>query len=220
LNRKQKAVKETVAMEKEALETGGAADADEEASGVAKQEAPEKKSTEERLEAAQAEAKSNYDRLLRLTAEFENYKKRMEREMEGFRKFANESLIKEILPVVDNLERALDIEYQKNEDALEGLREGVEMTLRGLLDTLEKFGVVPLEALGKPFDPNFHQAVSQEETDKYPDNTVSRELQKGYMLRDRLVRAPMVVVSKCPDTKTETESTIRRDKPNTKIRIH
>jgi molecular chaperone GrpE len=220
LRRKQKTVSETAAEEKEAPETGEGAGTDEEDSGAAKQEAPEEKNIEERFEAAQTEAEANYDRLLRVTAEFENYKKRMEREMDGFRKFANESLIKEILPVVDNLERALAIEYKKSEDALEGLREGVEMTLRGLLDSLEKFGVVPMEALGKPFDPNLHQAVSQEETDAFPDNTISRELQKGYMLRDRLVRPPMVVVSKSPDVETEREPTTPGGKTKTKITIH
>ncbi|OEU46451.1 MAG: nucleotide exchange factor GrpE [Desulfobacterales bacterium S3730MH5] len=165
-----------------------------------------KQSLKERLEAAEKKAESNYERLLRMTAEFENYKKRSEREMNDFRKFANESLIKEILPVVDNLERALDTRNETNSDALEGIREGVEMTLKGLKDSLKKFGVAPMDALGKPFDPNFHQAVSQEEREGYAENTVSKELQKGYMLSDRLLRPSMVVISKMPGVKVEVRS--------------
>jgi molecular chaperone GrpE len=158
-------------------------------------------SVEELLEAAEARAEKNHDRLLRVTAEFENYKKRAERDINDFRKFANESLIKEILPIVDNLERALEISEEKNEKTLKGMREGVAMTLKGLLSGLEKYGVVRIESLNQPFDPNFHQAVMREESDKRPDNTVSQELQKGYMMQDRLLRPAMVVVSKKPVSK-------------------
>jgi molecular chaperone GrpE len=159
----------------------------------------DEKGLEAQLEAAQAKAEENYDRLLRITAEFENYKKRSQREMDDFRKFANETLIKEILPIVDNLERALAIEHVGTEEAVEGLKEGVKMTLQGLTDTLKRFGVTPVESKGEPFDPNIHQAVSQEESEQFPDDTVSKELQKGYMLNDRLLRPSMVVVSKKPD---------------------
>lgn len=155
---------------------------------------------EDRLEAAQTEAKENYERLLRVTAEFENYKKRSQREMDDFRRFANERLIKEILPIVDNLERALSAEPAESTAAAEGLREGVKMTLDGLTDALKGFGVTPIESEGKRFDPNLHQAVSQEESEQFEDNTVSRELQKGYVLNERLLRPSMVVVSKRPET--------------------
>jgi molecular chaperone GrpE len=181
---------------------------------------PRRESLKERLQAAESKAEENYDRLLRVTADFENYKKRMEREMNDFRKFANESLVKEILPMIDNLERALEIKYEKDGDAFKGLREGVEMTLKGLRDGLKKFGVVPMEALDKPFDPNFHQAVSQEESDKYPENTVTQELQRGYMLGDRLLRPPMVVVSKRPETKGEAESANHEDASKVKVTVH
>ncbi len=220
MSRKEKPVSRKAAGENETHKAGLVEAKDQEAPGTEKREGAEEASLEERLKAAEAEAEANYDRLLRVTAEFENYKKRMDREMDDFRKFANESLIKEILPVVDNLERALAVGYKTNEDALEGLRKGVEMTLKGLLDRLEKFGVVPMEALGKPFDPNFHHAVSQQETDEYPENTVSQELQRGYMLRDRLVRAPLVVVSKKPDTKTEKGSGVPGDGDEVKVTIH
>ena len=162
------------------------------------------KEMEEKLESLEKEAKESHDRFLRASAELENYKKRTQREMNDFRKFANESLIKDILPIVDNLERALEISYGNNEKALRGMREGVQMTLKGLLNSLERFDVVPIESLDQPFDPNFHQAVMQEESEEHPENTVSQELQKGYMMMDRLLRPAMVVVSKRPDSRPDT----------------
>jgi molecular chaperone GrpE len=148
-----------------------------------------------KLQSAEHEAKETYDRLLRVSAEFENYKKRMAREKEEFRKFANESIIKDLLSVVDNLERAIESSCN-HEGSDDCLTEGVNLTLKEILRILEKFGVKPIESLGKTFDPTFHQAFSQEETEDYPDNTVFRELQKGYMIHDRLLRPSMVVVSK------------------------
>ena len=208
------------AISGEASETEVAEELHGETSHKAKGKAHKKESLRERLKAAEAKAEANYERLQRVTADFENYKKRSEREMNEFRKFANESLIKEILPIVDNLERALATEHEENEDAFKGIREGVEMTLKGLMDSLERFGVVRMETLGKPFDPNFHQAVSQEESEKHPENTVLHELQKGYMLRDRLVRPPMVVVSRRPDARAEVKPERVGDKSETKITVH
>lgn len=184
-----------------------------------KKDLAEEESLEERLSAAEARAEENYDRLLRVTAEFENYKKRMEREMNDFRKFANESLVKDILPIVDNLERALENPHTNNEKAFHGMREGIEMTLKGLLDTLERVGVVPIESLDKPFDPNFHQAVMQKESEGHSENTVVQELLKGYMMMDRLLRPAMVVVSKKPDSKPEVESRDPEDEHKVEITI-
>jgi len=152
------------------------------------------KEMEAKVETAEQEAKGNYDRFLRISAEFENYKKRSVREINEFRKYANESLIKEILSVADNLERALD-SSRSDKQADTGLVEGVDMTLKEILNIFEKFSVKPVESLGKLFDPAFHQAVMQEETDSYPGNTVINEIQKGYMMHDRLIRPAMVVVS-------------------------
>ena len=151
-------------------------------------------SLEEKYEAAIEESKQSYDRFLRVSAEFENFKKRKQREMADFRKFANEALIQELLPTVDNLERALESAKQE-EGAAETLIEGVDMILGETLKILEKFQVIPIEALNKPFDPSFHQAVFREETDQHPENTVVNEVQKGYLLHDRLLRPAMVVVS-------------------------
>jgi len=154
--------------------------------------APEK--PEERCQAAEAEARQNYDRLLRVSAEFENYKKRSLRDMEEYRKYANEAILTELLSVIDNLERALD--SGKSAKASDNcLVDGVDLTLKELLKILERFNVRQIEAMEKPFDPNFHQAVMKESTADYPENTVIREFQKGYLLHDRLIRPSMVVVS-------------------------
>lgn len=152
------------------------------------------KEMETRLESVEQEAKEAHDRFLRVSAEFENYKKRSVREMDEFRKFANESLIREMLTVVDNLERALNSSNNDNQ-ANSHIAEGVDMTLKEILKVFEKFNVKPIEALGKPFDPNFHQAAMREETNERPENTVLNELETGYMIHDRLLRPAMVVVS-------------------------
>ncbi|MCF8110213.1 MAG: nucleotide exchange factor GrpE [Desulfobacteraceae bacterium] len=148
------------------------------------------------LASAKAEAAETYDRLLRLSAEFENYKKRVQRQMEDHKKYANEDLIKDLLSVVDNLERALNATGERKKDTDASMAEGIEMTLNEILKILKKYNVTPVEALGKPFDPTYHEALMQEETDEYPENTVIGEMQKGYLLHDRLIRPAMVVVSK------------------------
>jgi len=148
-----------------------------------------------RLEAAEKEAGENYDRFLRISAEFENYKKRKDREATDFRKYANETLVKELLPVVDNLERAVETSAD-HEDTVNCILEGVDMTLKEILKVLEKFAVKAVDAVGNPFDPTYHQAVMQEESEDHPDNTVIKELQKGYTIHDRLLRPSMVVVAK------------------------
>ena len=168
-----------------------------------------------KLKAAQEESKETYDRLLRVSAEFENYKKRSAREMDEFRKFANESLIKEMLSVVDNLERAINFSSNANQ-ANPGLVEGVDITLKEILKIFEKFNVRPVESLKKHFDPNFHQAVMTEETDDYPEHTVINELQKGYMMHDRLLRPAMVVVS-MPKVKANDEKSTTIENEDNKI---
>ena len=156
------------------------------------------------LEAAEKKAGENYDRFLRLSAEFENYKKRKEREATDFRKYANEALVKELLPVVDNLERALETSGD-NENAVACILEGVDMTLKEIFKVLEKFAVKAVDAVGNSFDPTYHQAVMQEASTEHPDNTVVRELQKGYTIHDRLLRPAMVVVAKAAETDDEDQ---------------
>ncbi|SCX89370.1 nucleotide exchange factor GrpE [Desulfoluna spongiiphila] len=191
---------ETVSQTEEAVEevTGEAvaeeAEAEaEEAEDVAK--SPEEL-MEEKIKAAETKAAENYDRLLRSTAEFDNYKKRSAREFQESKKYANEAFIKQLLPVIDNLERAVESIGDEGDDSGQGVIEGVKMTLSEIFKVFDKFHLKPLESEGKPFDPNFHQAVIQEETNAVPENTVVKEMQKGYLLHDRLIRPAMVVVSK------------------------
>ncbi len=152
------------------------------------------KELEEKLKNAELEAKQNYDRFLRVSAEFDNYKKRSSREISEFRKYANESLISDMLTVVDNIERAISTS-SSDDKANSCIIEGVSLTLKEILRVFENYGVKPIESLCKAFDPNFHQAVMQEESEEHPDNTVMVELQKGYMIHDRLLRPSMVIVS-------------------------
>ena len=158
------------------------------------------KEMEARVEAKEQEAKETYDRLLRVSADFENYKKRSSREMEEFRKYANQSLLKEMLSVVDNLELAINSSKDGNKTD-QTLIEGLNLTLNEILRVFEKFNVKPIEAQGKSFDPAFHEAVMREETDDYPVNSVISEFQKGYLIHDRLLRPAMVVVA-APKTTT------------------
>ena len=150
------------------------------------------------------------ERVLRTAADAENFKKRLQREKEEQTRYANESLMRELLPIIDNLERAL--EHSEVGADQGGLLEGINMTLKGFLDTLTRFGCTPVEAAGKPFDPNFHEAVSQEESADHEPNTVLRELQKGYMLKERLLRPAMVLVSK----RTSQQDNATREKSTAK----
>lgn len=152
------------------------------------------KELEVKLAAKEQEIAETRDRLLRVSADYENYKKRSAREMEDFRKYANQSLLKEMLTVVDNLELAINsAKEEKNTD--KKLIEGLNLTRNEMLRVFEKFNVKPIKARGEIFDPAFHEAVMREETDDYPENTVLSEFQKGYLIHDRLLRPAMVVVA-------------------------
>jgi molecular chaperone GrpE len=148
------------------------------------------------LAAKELEAKNNYDRFLRQVAELENFKKRTARERDDISRFANETLIKDLLPVVDNLERA--IAHASGGGNGKPIVEGVEMVLKGLLDVLTKHGVTQIASVGQPFDPTKHEAMSQVESDTHEPNSVVEEVHKGYILRDRLLRPALVSVAKAP----------------------
>jgi len=140
------------------------------------------------------EAQDYYERLLRCAAEIDNLKKRQEREKAELLQFANENLIKELLPVVDNLERALEHGHQL--EAPGPLLEGLELVYQGFLKALTRFGVTPIVSVGELFDPAVHNAVMQEETTDAEDCAILKELQKGYLLQNRLLRPAMVVVAR------------------------
>jgi molecular chaperone GrpE len=142
------------------------------------------------------ELKEKNDQLLRHVADIENFKKRLEKERTDLKDFANESLMKDLIPVVDNLELALN--HGRQQEAGSALLEGVENVLKGFLQVITKFGVTPIQALGEKFDPAFHNAVMQQEDDSVEDQTVIQELQKGYLLKSRLLRPAMVVVARNP----------------------
>ncbi len=156
------------------------------------------KSPEELLAEALAEVAEWQDQALRSIAEFENYKKRMERERATMLKYSGEAIFRELLPVVDNLERAVEqgiVEGVDAEQNLNALLEGVELTLKSLRSTLEKFEVKPIDSIGQPFDPNVQEALTMEASDTVPANHVSNEFEKGYHYKDRLLRAARVIVS-------------------------
>jgi molecular chaperone GrpE len=152
-------------------------------------------------------SEKDYDCLLRAQAECDNIIKRNKREREEWIKYSNETLIKEILPVMDNLEKA--ISHSREENSIHALREGIELTLKGLKDALAKSGLEEVKAAGKKFDPYIHHAVSEREDRRVEPGIVLDELQKGYLLNQRLIRPAMVVLSKGrSDTKKKHEENI------------
>jgi len=172
---------------------------DESATQILQEENPDPTGTaiadlRKQLEAKELEAKNSYERYLRQAAELDNFKKRTARERDEAIRFANEALIKDLLPVVDNLERA--VAHASGGGNGKPLVEGVEMVLKTLLDVLMKHGVVQITALGQLFDPSKHEAMAQVESDTHEPNSVVDELHKGYMLRDRLLRPALVSVAK------------------------
>lgn len=155
------------------------------------------------LAACREEVEKNKDLYLRNRAENENFRRRMQREKEELSKFANESILREVLPVIDNLERAV-AHARENEGDSANLIEGVEMTLSQFQSVLGKFNVTAVEADGQPFDPACHEAMGQMESGDCAPNTVVQVLQAGYMLNDRLLRPALVMVSKAV-AETETK---------------
>jgi len=139
-------------------------------------------------------SEKNYDLYLRAQAEIDNIIKRNKKDKEDWIKYSNETLIKELLVVLDNLEMA--IAHSTDENSVKALREGVELTLKGLKNILTKSGLEEVSSLGKPFDPNFHHAVSEQENENMEPGIVLSEFQKGYTLHQRLIRPAMVVLSK------------------------
>lgn len=151
------------------------------------------------------ELQISQDKYLRLAAEFENYKRRAQRDQSDSIRFGNESLLKNLLPIIDNLERA--IQCAKDVGTSGPLLEGVELTHKQFLETVNKVGVRQLSTTGNSFDPAIHQAVTQVESENVEPNTVIEEFQKGYLLHDRILRPAMVSVAKEKSELTEPDST-------------
>lgn len=159
---------------------------------------------------AEQRAAEYLDMLQRLKAEFENYKKRVRREQAGTIKFANEQLLLKLLPVLDNLQRGMDASRQAGLD--ESIIEGIAMVERQFLDVLSDYGVAPFESLNEPFDPNRHEAMTALERDDVDEDTVIMEMQRGYGIHDRVLRAARVIVSRKPAT-AETGETAAPEAP-------
>lgn len=153
------------------------------------------------LQTRAAKAQEHWDRLLRTTADFDNFKKRAAREKQDAIKYATESLLQKVIPVLDNFEMALAAAQNSSATDIKSLQDGVAMIHSQLKNTLSEAGLEEVDAAGKPFDPNLHEAVSQQESDKVAEGHVLQQLRKGYKLRERLLRPATVIVAKKPEAK-------------------
>jgi molecular chaperone GrpE len=152
----------------------------------------------EDLKTRAAKADENWDRLLRTTADFDNFKKRAAREKIEAAQYASFSLLQKLLPVVDNFEMALTAAQTAQGDKLASLQSGVAMIQQQLKSALAESGLEEIDATGKPFDPAWHEAISQQESAEVPEDHVTQQLRKGYKFKDRLLRAATVIVAKKP----------------------
>ena len=184
-------------------DTPVAADAAPEAAAATdKPGEPHEATAEERMR--EKEYDEAHDKLRRVSAEFENYRKRTAREMDDFRKYAVQSLLKEMLSALDHIELAIQA-AAANSAPDKNLTEGLSLTLKELLRIFEKFNVMPIEAVGKPFNPEFHEAILREESGELPEITVLREMQKGYVIGGRLLRPALVVVTAPRDAARQSD---------------
>jgi len=158
---------------------------------------------EQEMVKMQRELEEANDTMLRLAAELDNYKKRVAKERESLIKYATQDIIQELLPILDNFERAIE-STGKSKDR-DSLLEGVRMIFKQMYDTLERKGISRIDAVGETFDPAIHEAVMQLVSEEHPENVVVQELQKGYMLHDRVIRPSMVAVSKKADVEIEKQ---------------
>jgi molecular chaperone GrpE len=193
-------MKKTAAIKHKMPETRTTTDTDNAGTEPAEALAPENLTPEQldELKSRAAKADENWERVLRTTADFENYKKRAAREREEAVKFANESLIKKLVTVLDNFDMALAAAGQQPAEASQSLQTGVAMIHQQLRNVLQEAGLEELDAAGRKFDPNWHEAVSQQDSAEVPEGQVLQQLRKGYKLRDRLIRPATVVVARKP----------------------
>jgi molecular chaperone GrpE len=150
----------------------------------------------EALREKAAKADEYFGRLQRLQAEFDNYRKRQDRERGEMRQWALKGLIEELIDVIDTFERALHEDHAS--EVPKPYRKGIEMVQRSLKETLARYGLTRLDAVGEPFDPHFHEAVTQEVNDEYPEGVICGEIKPGYLLGERLLRPSLVRVSAGP----------------------
>jgi len=193
-NSKDKSVKIDVKTDEPETKEGVAAEKNGDGATETTPEEGSKEDLLKKIERLTEESKTNYDKYLRSQAEIENIIKRNKKDKEEWYKYANEALIKELLLVIDNLENALN--HPCDENSYNALVEGVGLTLKGLKDTLIKSGLEEVKTLGEAFDPCLHHGVHQENSDSVEKGKILKEFQKGYLLKQRLIRPAMVVISK------------------------
>ncbi len=170
---------------------------------------PDETATPEQLEELRiraAKADEHWERLLRMAADFENFKKRAAREKQEATKFANEALIQKLIPILDNFDMAIAATQSGQNDTAQPLQAGIGMILQQLKAVLTEAGLEEVDANNKAFDPNLHEAISQQETVDVPEGHVVQQLRKGYKLRDRLLRPASVIVAKQPATETHGQA--------------
>lgn len=182
---RKKDIEQKIKIKTESDEKGKNADTEEESF----------ESSFNELEKSKQEAADNYDKFLRASAELENYKKRAVKELADAINYGNEKIIKDILPIIDSLERALDHAVANSED-FDTFVEGLKLIYEKILKTLEKHGVEKIDAVGMDFDPNFHEAMLQVESEDYENNKIVEEFERGYLLNGRLLRPVKAAVSK------------------------
>ncbi len=153
---------------------------------------------EQPISSTDTDAQLAQERYLRLAAEFENYKKRAQKDQDEYRKYSNERLLKDLLPVIDNLQRAL--QHSHISDKQGGVLQGIELTSKKALEVLSRFGVKPILSVGLPFDPAVHEAVAKVNGKGHEPNTIVEEFEKGYYLHDRVLRPAMVTVAESAPT--------------------
>ena len=209
----------TSAEETQTTAQEAASDSSQEKHPEKKQDKKERKAVErlqKELDEAKTKADENWNEYLRACAELENTKRRMQRDIEHAHKYAVEKFVLELLPVKDSLEMGLEATRGQNGD-IEKLAEGTELTLKMFNDAVSKFGVETVDPIDQPFNPEFHQAMSMQESPLKPPNTVLAVMQKGYTLNGRLVRPAMVVVSKASAKTGKTDDSGDSEKVGTNI---
>lgn len=159
----------------------------------------------EELEQRASKADEHWDRLVRTTADFDNFKKRAARERQEAVKYANEALLEKLIPILDTFDMALAAARNTQAGSAQSLQDGITMVHQQLKNALNDAGLEEIDGMGKPFDPNFHEAISMRETAEAPEGQVVQQLRKGYKLRDRLLRAASVIVAKAPAAPPNTQ---------------
>ncbi|KFZ41818.1 nucleotide exchange factor GrpE [Anoxybacillus flavithermus] len=193
MEKEQRTYDETVQQQNEDAQSDQAQEEQMQSEEVQQEEKDELALAYEKIAQLEAKLAETENRFLRLHADFDNYRRRVRLDMEAAEKYRAQSLVSDLLPILDNFERALQVQVE--DEKAKSLLQGMEMVYRSLIEALKKEGVEAIESVGKPFDPHVHQAVMQVDDQNYEPNTVVEEFQKGYKLKDRVIRPAMVKVN-------------------------